>query len=727
MRARMNLLALSEELLLTILRLRILDTKDELANLHILITISLINSFLRNFSTTHAPFWSNIYVKILRAASETWIKPTSIATSVKTQFWDRIMLNGQMLGPKLMHHDRVSLPVVNHIETNDLAIWLYINTPSVSLVTLMNLRGYAPLVQHGISKHNHTEPLDLLGELPIHKLTLVRFNLDPDETKPILRACDKATTLQLKDSSHYWNFFMLIVEEREGKCGHEGAKPLLGMSAATTLTLPELKTILVDKHSHTGFVGDQAITSKKQMADRLQGVASEVKWSFWVTPREIVMYIRARRSRTLPPTYKFTVHGLLAFNYNNPAPRFSNLPAELLLEVLEIAVITAGVEVWTRPTAVTRADLDRVSTFLQRSRRSPIDLDIFRSLKQWSRLTPEEMLSINSDWRSMYSLLLPHISRCCSVSISFADADVQMNSEEVHPLQLLGLAQPLILRKLRLWSHPSGLDPTEWDSWNLSPEDVPLQTISFTSVSEYLPATIDMPWPMLSALELDVKGQFWANVCYTLAQLPCLQNLNITLQGSMPSPEVALSVQISLPLVERILTNNIAIWHHINTPHISFITLDRVDTDNPLVRSKMGDRGRSDLLSLLGKLPVQHLKFSRFRLTPQMIAPVLRAFTKVETLQFETTHDLCGILAMLAEERERSYNMADEDRHREEHLAPDLTFPLLKTVLLDDRYTGGIHDDAVFRSMKDVVNRLRALSLDVTWSVEWPLGVAKPM
>ncbi|KAF8319637.1 hypothetical protein DL93DRAFT_2094595 [Clavulina sp. PMI_390] len=302
---------------------------------------------------------------------------------------------------------------------------------------------------------------------------------------------------------------------------------------------------------------------------------------------------------------------------------------------------TPKIDSWSdpkHPTRLLESDIDRVRCFLERSKHSPIYVHIPRSWKSLELLPENEQVVVEEYWRAIGELLEPHMERCRSISVHFI--------ETKGSLPLSKLLQPWNFPLLEVLSiqhydqkREQG-DVSLWDNpWSLSPQSTPLQALKFSDPERYLPKAIDVPWPTLTFIELDVTARFWGNVCDTLTQLPTLRELRIALRITASADSISSTPRqphVLLPLVENVTTNVLTIWYDICTPALHSVTL----TSKELYYSPFPEYGGQHdsvfigLPQLLGEMPVRDLTISACRINHDVILLVLQAFSHVENLNF---------------------------------------------------------------------------------------------
>ncbi|KAF8314264.1 hypothetical protein DL93DRAFT_2080351, partial [Clavulina sp. PMI_390] len=365
-------------------------------------------------------------------------------------------------------------------------------------------------------------------------------------------------------------------------------------------------------------------------------------------------------------------------------------------------------------TRVCSSDFARVRVFLERSKQIPVNVHLARSWKD-SPASAEDALEIEREWRSMYDLLRPHMYRCCSISLSFEE--ITGTSEPLLFMQLCNtpILQELEIIRPRLWySLPPWAirEDVPWgEKWCISPQRTPLQILRFTDPKAYLPPVIDLPWPTLSTLDLDVVAHWWPKICATLAKLPALKELRldlaITTRDLISEMPIA---KVSLPVLERMTTSDLFLWHDISTPSLSCLTIkwDRAYKSFDW-HEKRPDRTPERLLRILAEMPIREVIFTNFASNSNVTHYVLRAFANAEVLRLDDCRSPQMVLEPIAEEREALVKSKTTS-------AAHMTFlPALRTISIEEsKRVSTIADSSGTHS---VINRLRAIPLDVRWSL----------
>ncbi|KAF8314266.1 hypothetical protein DL93DRAFT_2228080 [Clavulina sp. PMI_390] len=376
------------------------------------------------------------------------------------------------------------------------------------------------------------------------------------------------------------------------------------------------------------------------------------------------------------------------------------------------------------PTRILASDLERVGCFLRRSNHSSIDLHIVRSWLDWPK-SIEDAMVIEREWRSMYELLIPHLHRARFMRASLADV-----ANMVEPLRLLQLCELPHLEDLELiFPRPSyvrsrfdGDKKPLGKGWNILPQTTPLLSLKFSDPTRYLPEILDVPWPTLSTLDLEVHIQWWPKLCSTLSQLPALLELRLYIispridtssQGTEPTkPRYS---AVLLPLVERVTTNDLAIWHDISTPALSSISITYTKPYSALAGPTQGvDRTAEGLLRTLAGGHVREVIFTGCTLKADEALFPLRAFASVEHLRFNHSYSNWKVLEPLAEERENRAQLGPGQPFVTEN---EIILPSLKRVSIEES-KNSFPAAVDTPKTQAVVSRLRAVSIDVTWTLE---------
>ncbi|KAF8314265.1 hypothetical protein DL93DRAFT_2228078 [Clavulina sp. PMI_390] len=375
------------------------------------------------------------------------------------------------------------------------------------------------------------------------------------------------------------------------------------------------------------------------------------------------------------------------------------------------------------PTRIHPNDLERVTCFLQRSNRSPIHLHIVRS---WPELPMpiEETLELEREWKLMDEILLPHMHRC-----RFISAALEHVGSAVEPLRLLRLCETPHLKELELVHRRPSYTTSQMvmyesplgDDWNILPEIVPLQSLIFSDPMGYLPKVIDVSWPSLSTLDVHIHVKWWPKLCVTLSQLPTLRELFLVLisrrvesfnQGG--DRVDSRDNRVQMPCVDRITTNNLAIWHDISTPILSSLSITATGPYSMLLGPTLTtDRTLEGLLPALIELPVREVIFTGCFLSPYAL-PALRSLASVESLRFNRSISNWKVLEPLAQERESSDKSTSPPTSV---IGKGEILPALKIISIDESHRSfpAVADSS---KTKSLVKRLRSLSLDVAWTLE---------
>ncbi|KAF8314267.1 hypothetical protein DL93DRAFT_1095343 [Clavulina sp. PMI_390] len=311
----------------------------------------------------------------------------------------------------------------------------------------------------------------------------------------------------------------------------------------------------------------------------------------------------------------------------------------------------------------TTKDFARVRYFLHRSRRSPLHIYIKYSWMGLGLLEEHLRATLNADWKSMQDLLAPHMGRCRSISIELLG-----ERKLVDPLDILRSCETPLLQELALVNHYSGprsvQDPSDSSTrgWTFLPDQIPLKTLRFSDLSEYLPKHIDIQWPHVAVLDLNVREQFWPNVRSSLAHLPTLRDLKIRLVPTTARGDRLFASEgddLSLPLLERVSTNNPNIWHDITTPSIYWATFAARITlplpRNEFMLARMQERNLPSVAELplgkLAQLPLRDITFLGRPVLEALVLPMLQVFTQVEILRFVDCHYHGRLLTRVAQLR----------------------------------------------------------------------------
>ncbi|KAF8305622.1 hypothetical protein DL93DRAFT_2181829 [Clavulina sp. PMI_390] len=361
------------------------------------------------------------------------------------------------------------------------------------------------------------------------------------------------------------------------------------------------------------------------------------------------------------------------------------------------------------------SDFARVTAFLQRSRGSPIQLFVRRAWHVKDPACELEKPMIDHDWRLMYELVAPHLDRCWSVNGYVVSLHLD------HSTTLPPLFQPHrfpLLRELDFSIFcPCDEEITWGQDWLLSPVHTPLETLRFRDEVRDLPVTLDLPWPTLSTLELRVHEGFWPRICALLAQLPALRELCLNFFGrDRPrtfSAPYTHRERVKLPILQKIVTDNILIWFDIATPSLASATMTWYGPTKPLQglgedayrvwlpsETNYGESPyTTKLMMLLAELPLQEIIF--FKYFPRELNDFLvRAFPHVPALHFREGIRQEVVLEELLEQRALSDFL-----------------PALKVVSI--HHSNEAADDLTnrFKQLEAVVRHLHEASLEVRWTV----------
>ncbi|KAF8314255.1 hypothetical protein DL93DRAFT_1095069 [Clavulina sp. PMI_390] len=344
------------------------------------------------------------------------------------------------------------------------------------------------------------------------------------------------------------------------------------------------------------------------------------------------------------------------------------------------------------PTRLHANDIDRVRSFLHRSKQSPISLFIPRSWVYVEKIPEGKRLAVEQEWRLMDDLLAPHMDRCCSISVIFRGG-------RTGQAKLPMLLQPwkfTLLRELVVDSRylTASEDFSLWnEAWELSPQLTPLRTLKFSDSQRYLPKALDAPWPLLNTIDLAVAAHFWPRVRDTLAELPSLKELHISLESDAVrgvTPLIPLGTRITLPFVQCVATNYPPIWIDISTPSVHHVIFTPGTSYDALQ-----DRVFPDLPQLLTDLPVHKVTLSGASINRGALS-VLGPFKHVESLHFCQSTLQGRVLSHLADLLQQS--ATDKTQRNRIEINSDITqeagsfdslLPSLKKISIEepkDRY-----------------------------------------
>ncbi|KAF8314284.1 hypothetical protein DL93DRAFT_2080389, partial [Clavulina sp. PMI_390] len=419
----------------------------------------------------------------------------------------------------------------------------------------------------------------------------------------------------------------------------------------------------------------------------------------------------------------------------------SNLPGELLLLVLEQTILDARnspvqssgpittlttitsvtsrwrriaishVPFWTHiyikpsfhsesssaPTRILPSDLDRVYSFIQRSKQLPLHLYVYRSWMWWYLGSKDESLpeEHHNQWKMMYSLLTPHMQRCSSICLyTFG---IAMSGD---PLKFIHNAEFPLLQDITFVGVDSNIPQEDGNElWTLRPEHISLRTLKFSDFRRYLPLALDRVWPSLSILELRVTSHFWPKVCDTLDQLPALTKLILQVGRLSPTRLFNLSrhERVNLPLLKDIWTNTPMIWLGISTPSLFSATICFG------TGTFTGGSYPPELVQPLAELPLQELIFSDSDLPPARVLLILRAAATLKTLQFQECHGYEAILDTLVDVKEAQVHADDQTQAA--------VLPVLRSMVIQNASDEPMMGPSP--EFQSCVRRLRSLSIDV--------------
>ncbi|KAF8314313.1 hypothetical protein DL93DRAFT_2155869 [Clavulina sp. PMI_390] len=389
------------------------------------------------------------------------------------------------------------------------------------------------------------------------------------------------------------------------------------------------------------------------------------------------------------------------------------------------------------PALVLPSDFARVHCFLHRSKESPIQLNITRAWVLWEDENEEK--EAEQDWRSMYDLLRPHLRRCHSVSISFTAVDGRHPKKS--PMFFESCDFPL-LRELKIdgyYAHSNRVGYGQWGKgWKISPFHTPLQTLTFYGSGNYFPKALNVAWPSLLFLDINIHHSFWPKLCDTLALLPTLRSLSLHLLTYIKHPHISPCVsrkeKVGLPLLESIKTNNLMIFHNISTPILSSIRITDVGPYPVLDRLTTGQIGRlrmflrlqddhsspqvMGLLQSLGALSVCEVAIDDddLRYAQENILLILGALSHLEAVQFFQRRGLAKILNTIAQRREIALSIPQNDDPTSNAENNVQIPPKLARVIIDHTSATIAEEEAT--AIKDAANRLRAVLVNVQWMLD---------
>ncbi|KAF8314310.1 hypothetical protein DL93DRAFT_2167454 [Clavulina sp. PMI_390] len=384
-------------------------------------------------------------------------------------------------------------------------------------------------------------------------------------------------------------------------------------------------------------------------------------------------------------------------------------------------------------------DLGRLSAFLARSRQCRIKLDLTRI---YYSISGDEIQGIVRYWRTVHQLLEPHLRRCSSISFNFRDT---RDLASANIFQLMESSNFPVLREVNIKDiYPSpayNWDGTWGGDWKVSPQCTPLQVLRFHDLfrETYLPKALDVPWPYLSSLELRVSRAFWPDVCNTLAKNPMLQVLSLELLSSYPHTyqlQERRQERVHLNALEKISTNNLTIWHDILTPALNSLSItymgeyeplgtDRNGVARPVLHRAGSDRHSAEvaeMLDLIAELPIREITFADGSFSAWVVPLVLGITPHVHTLHLLRGYDHDDIIRLLCLQREHElqnpvhaklpFSWAEVCTE-----VSSMILPELKTVVIDQSIHNWSTVPEMICAFEVVVDRLRALSVDVKWTL----------
>ncbi|KAF8314915.1 hypothetical protein DL93DRAFT_2166960 [Clavulina sp. PMI_390] len=294
------------------------------------------------------------------------------------------------------------------------------------------------------------------------------------------------------------------------------------------------------------------------------------------------------------------------------------------------------------------SDFERANAFTGRSQTLPIRLElaVFFGETEYSSQEAEDK-AIES-WRGMLNVLGPHLERCRFLQVIWALTSSLMMDEITDWMQRPQF--PLLTGLSMLGSGPDTSPVQEHltqKPWNIQTDNSLLESLRFGHSKFYLPSDLDVSWLSLSTLELQVSEGFWANVQDTLALLPSLKELQLTLFELDSGPSAApLSPRVVLPKLQDITTNYPLFWTAVSCPNLSSITVEYTPSTHWTSVHKSPQVSKS-----IAKLTtVRNLTISAGSLLcvgPQLL---LCHLTHVETLKLDSCGDIDLVLPLLTPE-----------------------------------------------------------------------------
>ncbi|KAF8314306.1 hypothetical protein DL93DRAFT_1097481 [Clavulina sp. PMI_390] len=362
-------------------------------------------------------------------------------------------------------------------------------------------------------------------------------------------------------------------------------------------------------------------------------------------------------------------------------------------------------------TQILSSDFERVSTFLNRSRHLLIDLYISRRWMAWHTYSEKRRRQADESlqWPSMHSLLAPHMPRCYSISIY--TEGIVLGAEPMAQIHLsdLPFLQEFTYVSLSHWYEVPAQPLASEEHWTFSPPKASLRTLKFSHSHHYLPKALDVHWPSLRILDLDISGDYIPKVCDTLSQLPTLRELHLRiryhpqgLQDAAPRPQ-----RVYLPLLEKISTTHAEIWEFISTPILSHAAIDYGTS------KYWRNRYSLFLLQVLAEMPIRHLLFSYSLVPPFIALPMLRSLADVEIFELHNCFGCERVLEPLLLQREERALLHCDQRNKLTTILPSLKS--LTITLFSTPYLSTAHNTPM---MENIVHRLRRTSIEVVYTLD---------
>ncbi|KAF8314237.1 hypothetical protein DL93DRAFT_1093947 [Clavulina sp. PMI_390] len=385
------------------------------------------------------------------------------------------------------------------------------------------------------------------------------------------------------------------------------------------------------------------------------------------------------------------------------------------------------------PLLTRQSHFDRINTFLDRSMSTPMTLWLNRVAFP-SILSKTEIEDTESEWRSVFHLLEPHMNRCRRIFVfNYAEEPSTMITEL---FQLLQAPKFPILEEF-LFCDPR-LTPSEAyqnaieGPWNISYSTSPLKRLRFMYMLGYLPKSFDVVWPNMKRLHLNLHHSQWPKVCTTLAKLPSLEDLQIWLKMETAidlSSDTALFISPSrlvLPRLSVISTNYLLSWLDIHTPAVSRIVFYGVYSYSPSSDSGLEADSPAFLQSLAGmRTSVREVEFRASLVQGHIMLPILHELDRIEVLIFHGCFLLHDVISHLISTRQIGPSPLSShapvelgiDHPSESNNPSDIKrgfLPLLKVIKFSGEMT--VPDPGGFRKL---VEKLESAStgLQVQWEV----------